>query len=173
MIAPTLTTDRLILRAQALSDFEAYQAAWADPALTRFIGGTPRDRNTSWQKLLMGSGLWPVLGYGFWSFIDGETGAFLGSGGLAQFERGVAALVGHVEAGWAFVPAAWGKGYATEAMAAVLAWADDMLDVAEIRAIIDHDNRASQRVAEKLGFATMLPAIPELPESALWQRPTG
>ncbi len=170
MIAPTLTTDRLILRAQSLDDFEAYQAAWADPEMTRFIGGTPRDRNTSWQKFLMGSGLWSVLGYGYWSFIDRETGSLLGNGGLAQFERGVPALEGHVEAGWAFVPAAWGKGYATEAMAAVLAWSDAHLKPPEIRAIIDHDNIASARVAEKLGFATLLPVIPELTESVLWRR---
>jgi RimJ/RimL family protein N-acetyltransferase len=169
MIAPTLTTDRLILRAQTLEDFEAYQAAWADPELTRFIGGAPRDRNTSWQKFLMGSGLWPVLGYGFWSFTDRQTGAFLGNGGLAQFERGVAALVGHVEAGWAFVPAAWGKGYATEAMAAILAWGDAQ-GITETRAIIDHSNTASARVAEKLGFTILLPTIPEFSESALWQR---
>ncbi len=170
MDAPTLTTDRLIVRAQALSDFEAYRAAWADPELTRFIGGAPRDRNASWQKFLMGAGLWPVLGYGYWSFIDRQTGAFLGNGGLAQFERGVAALEGHVEAGWAFVPASWGKGYATEAMATVLEWADAHLPTAEIRAIVDHDNLASSRVAEKLGFARLLPVIPEIPQSALWRR---
>jgi RimJ/RimL family protein N-acetyltransferase len=118
----------------------------------------------------MGSGLWPVLGYGYWSFIERQTGAFLGNGGLAQFERGVAALESHVEAGWAFVPAAWGKGYATEAMAAVLEWADTVLNIIEIRAIIDHDNLASARVAEKLGFTCLMPIIPELPEAALWQR---
>lgn len=170
MTPPTLTTARLTIRPLALADFEAYTAAWADPELTRFIGGEPRDRTTSWGKFLMGAGLWPILGYGYWTFADRETGAFLGNGGLAQFERGVAELIGHVEAGWAFIPQAWGQGYATEALTAVLEWADGALDVREIRAIIDHDNTASIRVAEKLGFAKLLPEIPELPESALWQR---
>jgi RimJ/RimL family protein N-acetyltransferase len=170
MTPPTLTTDRLVIRPLALSDFEDYMAAWADPELTRFIGGEPRDRTTSWGKFLQGAGLWPILGYGYWTFADRTTGRFLGNGGLSQFERGVAALIGHVEAGWAFIPAAWGNGYATEAMAAVLAWADATLKPPEIRAIIDHGNLASIRVAEKLGFAKLLAAIPELPESALWQR---
>jgi RimJ/RimL family protein N-acetyltransferase len=170
MTAPTLTTDRLTIRALSLADWEAYAAAWGDPEMTRFIGGEPRDRTTSWGKFLQGIGLWSLFGYGFWSFTDRETGAFLGNGGLAQFERGIAGLAGHVEAGWAFVPAAWGKGYATEAMAAILAWADAHVDAREIRCIIDHDNTASQRVADKLGFAKFDPVIPEFPESALWRR---
>jgi RimJ/RimL family protein N-acetyltransferase len=170
MTPPTLATDRLIIRPLALADFEAYMAAWADPDMTRFIGGQPRDRTTSWGKFLQGAGLWAILGYGYWTFAERATGRFLGNGGLSQFERGVAELVGHVEAGWAFVPAAWGQGYATEAMEAVMGWADATLKPPEIRAIIDHDNRASVRVAEKLGFAILLPVIPELPESALWRR---
>lgn len=169
MDAPTLTTDRLIVRAQALSDFEAYRAAWADPELTRFIGGAPRDRNASWQKFLMGAGLWPVLGYGYWSFIDRQTGAFLGNGGLAQFERGVAALEGHVEAGWAFVPASWGKGYATEAMAAILEWAD-AANLGEIRCIIDPGNAASHNVAAKLGFAKFAESHDVMGELFIYRR---
>lgn len=170
MIAPTIETARLCLAPAALADWEAYAAAWADPRTTRFIGGTPRDRMTSWGKFLQGTGLWPVLGYGYWSFRDRTTGAYLGTGGLARFERGVAALEGHVEAGWAFVPDAWGQGFASEAMAAVLAWSDEALGRPEIRAIIDHANLASARVAEKLGFRIVLPVLPEFPESALWQR---
>ncbi len=169
MTPPTLHTSRLILRAQSTADFDAYAAAWADPALTRFIGGTPRDRTTSWAKFLSGSGMWPVLGHGYWSFVEAESGQWIGTGGLAKFERGVAALKGFVEAGWAFAPAAWGKGYASEAVAAVVAWGDAQ-GLGEIRAIIDHDNKASARVAQKCGFSVMLDPIPEFPESALWSR---
>lgn len=167
--APTLETARLTIRAMRLEDFEAYAAAWADPELTRFIGGTPRDRMTSWGKFLQGIGLWSLFGYGYWSFIERETGQFVGNGGLAQFERGVHALVGQAEAGWALIPAGWGKGYATEAMAAILAWADER-GIPEARAIIDHDNLASIGVAEKLGFAKLVPVIAQFPESALWRR---
>lgn len=170
MLAPTLTTARLTLRASTREDFEAYAAAWADPSLTRYIGGEPRDRTTSWGKFLQGAGLWAILGYGYWTFEETATRRFLGTGGLSQFERGVESLVGHTEAGWAFIPRAWGQGYATEAMAAVLQWADANRIAPELRAIIDHDNVASQRVAAKLGFAQFLDVIPEFPESALWRR---
>lgn len=155
MIAPTLHTDRLTLRPLSLADWEAYAAAWADPRLTAFIGGQPRTRTESWGKFLQGIGLWPLFGYGYWSFVDRESGTFLGNGGLASFERGLPDLAGYPEAGWAFVPDAWGRGLATEAMAAILGWADEVLGRPEIRCIIDPGNAASQRVAAKLGFEAM------------------
>jgi RimJ/RimL family protein N-acetyltransferase len=151
MIAPTLVTDRLSIEPMALAHWEEYAAAWADPRMTEFIGGAPRIRNVSWAKMLQGIGLWSLLGYGYWSFVERATGKFVGNGGLAQFERGIPELEGYPEAGWAFAPDAWGKGYATEAMAAILAWAG-AAKLGEIRCIIDPGNAASHNVAAKLGF---------------------
>ena len=152
MQALTLKTNRLILAPKSLDHWEAYAAAWADPAMTEFIGGKPRTRTESWGKFLAAAALWQFMGYGYWSFLDRATGKFLGNGGLSWFERGVAGLEGVPEAGWAFIPEAWGKGLATEAMAAALAWADEALKAPEIRCIIDPGNQASRRVADKLGF---------------------
>jgi RimJ/RimL family protein N-acetyltransferase len=83
--------------------------------------------------------------------VERESGRFVGNGGLAQFERGIAELEDVPEAGWAFTPDAWGKGYATEAMTAILDWADAQA-LGEIRCIIDTGNTASHNVAGKLGF---------------------
>jgi RimJ/RimL family protein N-acetyltransferase len=152
MMPPTLSTDRLIIEPLALKHWETYAAAWADPRMTQFIAPEPRTRNESWGKFLQGIGLWSLFGYGYLAFCDRETGEFLGNGGLAQFERGISGLEGFAEAGWAFKADAWGKGYATEAMTAVLAWADTTLNEPEIRCIIDIENTASMRVGEKLGF---------------------
>lgn len=152
MTPPTLTTDRLLIEPLGLNHWEAYATAWADPRMTQFISPEPRSRNESWGKFLQGIGLWSLFGYGYWAFCDRASGEFLGNGGLAQFERGIAGLEGYPEAGWAFGFPAWGKGYATEAMEAVLAWADAELPEPEIRCIIDIENIASMRVGEKLGF---------------------
>lgn len=151
MIAPTLLTERLSIEPMSLMHWEDYAAAWADPRMTAFIGGEPRSRNVSWGKMLQGIGLWSLFGYGYWSFIERESGRFVGNGGLAQFERGIPELVNIPEAGWAFTPDAWGKGYATEAMTAILDWADANAR-GEIRCIIDTDNSISHKVARKLGF---------------------
>lgn len=150
--APTLITERLTIEPMSIAHWEDYAAAWADPRMTEFIGGEPRNRNISWGKLLQGIGLWSLFGYGYWSFVERDTGKFVGNGGLAQFERGITELEGYPEAGWAFAPDAWGKGYATEAMTAILQWADGQAQVGEIRCIIDPGNNASHNVATKLGF---------------------
>ncbi|MGL5836983.1 MAG: GNAT family N-acetyltransferase [Sphingorhabdus sp.] len=150
--APTLTTDRLLIEPLAMKHWQAYAAAWADPRMTQFISPEPRSRNESWLKFTSAAGLWPLLGYGYWAFCNASTGALIGIGGLAQFERGIAGLEGHIEAGWAILPDAWDRGYATEAMAAIFAWADSRLSCTEIRCIIDINNGASMRVGKKLGF---------------------
>lgn len=152
MNAPTFITDRLIIEPLSMKHWEDYAAAWGDPRMTQYISPTPRSRQESWIKFVQGAGFWPLLGYGYWAFCERATGAFLGNGGLAQMERGIDGLVGFPEAGWAFAHDAWGKGYATEAMTAVLAWADAALPASEIRCIIDIENRASMRVGAKLGF---------------------
>ncbi len=168
--APTLHTPRLILTGFSLDHWEAYAAAWADPALTAFIGGQPRTRHESWIRFAQTLGLWQLLGYSYWAFVDRESGAFLGSGGLAQFERGIAELEGFPEAGWALVPTAWGRGLATEAMAEILEGADQEL-AAEVRCIIDPENLPSQRVAEKLGFRAFALAENALGKITVYRRP--
>jgi RimJ/RimL family protein N-acetyltransferase len=170
MLAPILTTTRLTLRPISLRDWEAYAAAWADPAMTQFIGSGPRDRATSWSKFLQAAGLWSVCGFGYWSFIERETGRFIGNGGLSRFERGIAELEGVPEVGWAIVPDSWGKGYATEAIKAALSWADSVLKAPETRCIVDPDNQISIRVAEKLGFVRLAEVESDLGQSVLFRR---
>ncbi len=170
MECPVLETDRLILRPIGLADWEAYAAAWADPDMTAFIGGGTRDRTTSWSKYIAAAGLWPVCGFGYWSFIDRETGAFVGNGGLSRFERDIPELDGFPEIGWAIVPGGWGKGYATEAIRAALHWSDTVLQAPETRCIIDPANSASFRVAEKLGFVHLADVESSLGPSVLMAR---
>ncbi len=151
MIAPTLTTARLSIEPMSIAHWEDYAAAWADPRMTEFIGGEPRNRNMSWGKFLQGIGLWSVFGYGYLAVVERESGIFVGNAGLAHFERGIPELEGYPEAGWAFARDAWGKGYATEVMSAILRWADQKA-LPETRCIIDPGNTASHNVATKLGF---------------------
>ncbi|VTR17100.1 Uncharacterised protein [Serratia fonticola] len=66
-VAPTLITERLILDAHRLEDFDDLAAMWADPAVVRYIGSTPRDKEDSWGRLLRYIGHWKLLGYGYWA----------------------------------------------------------------------------------------------------------
>jgi RimJ/RimL family protein N-acetyltransferase len=58
-----------------------------------------------------------------------------------------------VDVGFAFLPRYWGKGYAYEAGAAVMAYGKDALGLSRIVAIVSPDNASSIKVLEKLGLA--------------------
>jgi len=154
VLIPTLETPRLRLRPYHLEDFDAYAEMWADPAVVRFIGGTPFSREASWTRFLRQIGLWHHLGFGFFALESRGTGAFVGEAGFHDLRRAITpSLEGTMEAGWALTAAAQGQGLAEEAMRAALGWADEHGAGSRFTAIIDPGNAASLRVAEKLGFA--------------------
>lgn len=132
----------------------------ADGEVMRHLGGQPLAREEAWRKLLNGAGLWPLFGYGYWAVERRAGGAMIGQVGFADFKRGMTpSIEGLPEAGWLFAREAFGQGYATEATAAAIAWADAALAAPEIVAIISADNPASIRVAEKCGFAEREAAV--------------
>ncbi|MGV3730023.1 MAG: GNAT family N-acetyltransferase [Sphingopyxis sp.] len=172
-IAPVIETDRLRLRPGRLADKDTHIAMWADARVTRFIGGEPRAPDVSWGKFLSSAGLWPVMGFGYWVFADKDTDKLIGMGGLSYFCRGIAELEGVPEAGWAFDADHWGAGYATEAMTAVLGWADANIDAQHVRCIIDRGHEASERVAAKLGFRHIGDTDALGHVTAIYSRPRG
>jgi len=153
--APALDTIRLILRPHRVEDHAACTALWADPAVVRHIGGVPLDSQAVWFRILRYAGMWSLLGYGMWVIEARDSGAFLGEAGLLSAQRGLPELEGVPEVGWVLGPQAWGRGIATEAMQAILDWSDAHVAAPSTRCIIDPDNAASIKVAEKLGFAML------------------
>lgn len=170
---PVLETARFRLRGSRYDDFEAYAAMWSDARVTRFIGGKPRGRSENWLKFLSMSGMWAAMGYGQWVFAERDNDQFIGSGGLFWLDRGVDLLRGFPEAGWSIAPDWWGKGAATELMAAALTWADQALSDAEVRCIINPGHVASERVAAKLGFVAIGAAEMEPDAVNVYARPRG
>jgi len=145
---PVLETARLRLRPHERADFDALATLWANPDVTRFIGGKPSTREESWARLLRYKGLWPLLGFGYWLVEDRKTGDCLGDVGFADFHRQMdPAPPALPEIGWVLSPAAHGRGVATEAATAALDWLQR-----DCFCIIDPANAASLRVAAKLGF---------------------
>lgn len=144
---PRLETDRLILAAPTAADadlvFERYAS---DPEVTRYLGW-PRHRSVTdtqgflafseaeWQR-------WPAGPYLIWSRSDGRL---LGGTGLG-FERADEAVTGYVLA-----KDAWGKGYATEALRAIVD-VSRRINLLRIYALCHPQHRASSRVLEKCGF---------------------
>ncbi|WP_130619531.1 GNAT family N-acetyltransferase [Dyella amyloliquefaciens] len=150
---PVIETERLRLRAHRAEDHAERLAIWSDPTVTRFIGGRPQTSEEVWRRFLQYMGLWTVLGYGYWAVEEKSTGRYIGDIGFADFRRDLQpSLDGMLEFGWVLASHAHGKGYASEAVAAAIAWAE--LHRPDLRAvcIIDPANQPSIRVAEKAGF---------------------
>ena len=157
---PILETPRLCLRGYRLSDFPACRAMLADARVTRYLGRRPLTEEEAWNKFLRNAGFWPVLGFGFWILEEKSTGAFVGEAGLGCFCRETSPAVENLrEAGWVLAPWMHGKGYATEAVQAALAWSDAQgFSDPRTLCVIHPENRASLRVAEKCGFREWLHA---------------
>lgn len=150
--APTLTTARLTLRGQSLDDFEDCAAMWGDPAVTAHIGGRPLSREAAWTKFLRNRGHWPLFGFGYWVVRESASGRFAGEVGCAELRRNIhPPREGTPEAGWVLPAWAHGRGFATEAVSAALAWMDDR-GWRQTYCLIDPANAASIRVAQKCGF---------------------
>lgn len=150
---PILETERLVLRGHRVDDFGACAALWADPEVTRFISGKPSTSEEAWARLVRYVGHWALLGFGYWAVEEKATGAFVGEIGFADFKRDIEpSLAGVPELGWVVSPRFHGRGYATEAVHAAIAWGDKHFGPIRTGCIISPDNTASLRVAEKCGF---------------------
>ncbi len=144
---------------------------WADPEVTRFIGGAPSTPEQTWFRLLRYVGHWSLLGYGYWLIREKATARFVGEVGFADFRRDIQPpLDGTPEVGWALATWAHGKGYATEAVRSALAWGDEHLESRKTVCLIGADNRASIRVAQKCGYTAAGTRIYKGEASNLYER---
>jgi RimJ/RimL family protein N-acetyltransferase len=126
---------------------------WAEEVVVKYIGGRPSTRPQCWARVLTYAGLWATLGYGYWAIEERSTGTFAGEAGFADFKRDIAPSMRDVpEIGWALASWAHGRGYATEAIGAVLGWGDANLASPRTVCMIEPENAASLRVAQKHRF---------------------
>lgn len=147
MEIPTLTTERLLMRAFRESDLDEYAAMCADPEVMRYLGeGRPLARWEAWRQMAMIIGHWQLRGYGMWAVEENSTGKLLGRIGCFYPEGWPG-----FEIGWTLGRQAWGKGFATEGARAALDFAFQTLDQNHVISLIRPDNQASIRVAERLG----------------------
>ncbi|ASF28525.1 MULTISPECIES: GNAT family N-acetyltransferase [Bacillus amyloliquefaciens group] len=144
-----LTTGRIRLRTMRDDDEENLYGLFTDKEVMKYYPSLKSRRETkewiAWNKRL-------AKGYGvsLWIAEDKETGAFLGQCGIVpQTVNGTAMM----EIGYMFARRHWGCGYATEAAKACLTYGFQTKQYGRIAALIDPENLASVRVAEKIGMA--------------------
>jgi RimJ/RimL family protein N-acetyltransferase len=94
-----------------------------------------------------------MLGYGYWAATEKTSGRYIGDVGLADFKREIEpSIKGVPEIGWVLARWSHGRGYATEAAQAALRWLEGALGPQRTVCIIDVENSASLRVADKCGY---------------------
>lgn len=151
--APRIETERLVLREFRAGDLDAHAVTLGDEEIMRHIGGKPLNREDSWRRLLMGIGMWSVVGMGPWAVERKSDGHMVGHCGFFQFHREMTPMIlGEPEMGWIFDRSVHGQGIAFEACKAALDWAEREIGADSYPAIIDLDNAASMKLADRLGF---------------------
>ena len=170
--APTLETERLILRDFTKRDLDAHAATLGDEEVMRHIGGKPVNREDSWRRLCGGIGMWSLVGMGPWAVELKSDGRMVGHCGFFQFERDMTpSILGEPEMGWIFDRSVHGQGIAFEACSAALRWAEHEIEADSYPAIIDLDNVPSMKLAERLGFVRQGDATYRDAPIAFFRRP--
>lgn len=142
-----LETERLLLRQPRLNDVQAiFDRYSSDPEVTRYLGWRRHSALADTRAFVeFSTSHWSKWKTGPMLVISREDGTLLGSTGL-MLESPQRAQTGYL-----FARDAWGKGYATESLQAMMDLAKQ-LGLISLRAMCHPDHRASRRVLEKCGF---------------------
>jgi ribosomal-protein-alanine N-acetyltransferase len=147
MMLPILT-DRLEIRPYRPDDVErAHEVLYGNAQARRLTGGVSdlEETRTAIERFIERGRL---DGYSYWAVLERDSGELIGEAGLKPLDDHGP----EVEIGYAFGPASWGRGYATEAGRAILDAAFGPLGLEQVVAVTREANTGSQRVIAKLGF---------------------
>jgi len=145
-----LETNRLILRHQELEDIDDLITLYCDSDIVKFIPDAPRNYEETREELewhMNGHPKHPELG--LWATIHKETGKFIGRCGLLPW---IIDGQDEVEVAYLISKAYWKQGLGTEAAKAILNYGFEKLNLTRLICLIDKDNLASIKVAEKIGM---------------------
>lgn len=143
-----IATNRLILRPLRREDFEPYaRIMGAREVGYWFPKGDGYTREESEKSLNAILKHWDKHDFGIWGIVDKANGALIGRCGLNMIDE-----TSEVEVDFVLAPNSWGRGYATEAAKAALAYGFQKLKLQNIIGLAKPENTASRRVIEKIGM---------------------
>jgi RimJ/RimL family protein N-acetyltransferase len=146
LVPETIETERLRLRQFTLDDCGPVARLIADAEVMRFIGGASTKSWDAWGYVTRTLGHWVLRGYGPYAAVEKATGVFVGRVGFLNPETWPG-----IEIAWTLARPYWGKGYATEAAAAVARVGFGALKADRLISLIHPENVNSRRVAERIG----------------------
>jgi RimJ/RimL family protein N-acetyltransferase len=143
-----LASKRLLLRPIEPNDIPHLVKLWTDPSVTQYLGG-PRDVEflvkhfeADWLSAAPPK-------FDQWPVIEKASNRLVGYCGL--LDKKVEGQI-EIELVFVFCRSVWGKGYATEIAEVLKRHAFERLGLSHLIALIDPQNRPSERVAVKLGM---------------------
>ncbi len=145
-----LQASRLLLRVPGEEDADFMLKLFSDPNVNRFLlSSRPYSREIILEGIARSQACHSANKFSRWILQLKSNGEPVGHAGLLVKEI---ESVPELELGYALKPSAWGKGYAFEAAAATLEYAFAKLDRDHVVAITHPENRASIRLAERIGM---------------------
>ena len=146
---PALVSARLLVRPYTPGDVEEMHAVLLGDERAMALVGGALDLDQA-RASIEQSIAWAARdGLGFGPVVERASGRIVGEAGLVPFG-------GHgpdVELGYAFAPAYWGRGYASEIGRRLLDEAFGPLGLQRVVAVTKEENAGSRAVLRKLGFA--------------------
>ncbi|GAB2953723.1 GNAT family N-acetyltransferase [Hymenobacter coalescens] len=162
-------TARLRLRELLPADAPGILALDSDPEVLRYVPHQPMSTLAEAAAVVdYIRGQYRRNGIGRWAVELRATGEFVGWCGLKLVDaEATNGRLGYYDLGYRLLRRHWGQGYASEAAAASLRYAFEVLQLPEVHATVMRDNGASRRVLEKLGLAHTADFTG--PDGAPWQ----
>lgn len=145
-----LETERLILRHLVMEDLDELFILYSDPEIRKYFPEGVLNYEDTKEELewhMNGHPRHPELG--LWATIHKETGKFIGRCGLLPWRIDDRL---EIEIAYLIDKKFWGQGLASEAAAGIREYAFSTLGLSRLVCLIDPDNTASQKVAEKVGM---------------------
>lgn len=133
-----------------MDDLAALHLLYRDPEIRRYFPDgtlTLEQTREELEWFLDGHPRDPRLG--LWATEHKETGAFIGRCGLLPWEIGGRQ---EVEVAYLLDRAWWGQGLASEAARGIIDHGLEELKLSRLISLIDPQNQASRRVAERVGM---------------------
>ncbi len=145
-----LETARLMLEPFNDSHYEGLRVMESDADVMRYISnGIVKTPEETWENIRRVNARWQKYGFSWWAIKDKSSGIIVGAACLQHLENVDGAPL---EIGWRLVPEHNGKGYATEAAKAIIAFAAERTGATYLVAVADPENMPSQRVMQRLGM---------------------
>lgn len=133
-----------------MDDLDALFALYNDAEIRKYFPDGVKNHEETKEELewfMNGHSKYPELG--LWATIHKKTGKFIGRCGLLPWEIDDTL---EIEIAYLIDKSFWGQGLATEAARGILEYGFGKLKFTRLICLIDPDNTASRRVAEKIGM---------------------